>query len=147
MNDNGCDPGVRARKRGNGLVFQDKETGFTEKASNVGREFSLPRLEEKFGPYRAPTSEPEVEQIAAYERMPLIIGHKLSDVWKQYCKARKRKGPRTWRDYLRRSEGLDRGAIQILQEQEALVQGWKAGLYSGGAAENRPRYRKQGQDR
>lgn len=58
------------RKRGNGLVFSDRDMAIFTKASEISREFSLTKMEKRLGGYEAPNANvqamhPEVRYFTA----------------------------------------------------------------------------------
>ena len=72
------------RQHGNGLVFEDVEQGVRVKASFVGREFSKPRLCQRFGAFQpAPAHQLEAARTATrrYSPVPAIAPQTL---WKEY---------------------------------------------------------------
>ena len=76
--------GVMLRQHGNGLVFEDVEQGVRVKASFVGREFSKPRLCQRFGAFQpAPAHQLEAARTATrrYSPVPAIAPQTL---WKEY---------------------------------------------------------------
>jgi hypothetical protein len=77
--------GLRLHPRANGLVITAHD-GTTIKASSVGREFSKPKLEQRFGPF-LPSLEQEVvlKPQRRYEKKPLAL---RPDMVKLYAKYR-----------------------------------------------------------
>ena len=76
--------GVALRPHGNGLVFEDVEQGVRVKASFVDREFSKPRLCQRFGVFQpAPAHQLEASRhaIQRYSPVPAIVPRSL---WKEY---------------------------------------------------------------
>ena len=76
--------GVVLRPHGNGLVFEDLEQGVRAKASFVDREFSKPRLCQRFGAFQ-PTRGHQLEAARMatwrYSPAPAIVPQ---DLWNEY---------------------------------------------------------------
>lgn len=73
--------GLHLHARANGLVIA-AENGTTIKASSIGRDFSKPKLEQRFGPFQcAPEQEAAINPYRRYERKPRAL---LPDAEKLY---------------------------------------------------------------
>lgn len=79
-----ADNGLRMHPRANGLMITAGD-GTTVKASSVGREFSKPKLEQRFGPFHA-ASEPQVPRKPArrYEKKPLASKVDTTELYARY---------------------------------------------------------------
>lgn len=61
------DNGVTYKQHGNGYVFQSLDQQFATKASNINRNFSIKKLEQKFGKLEE-TFVPDIKPVRQYER-------------------------------------------------------------------------------
>lgn len=76
--------GLRLHPRANGLVITAQD-GTTVKASSVGREFSKPKLEQRFGPFEpAPGEEAALKPLRRYEKKPLGLRPDTAKLYGQY---------------------------------------------------------------
>ncbi len=76
--------GLHLHPRSNGLVITSKD-GTTIKASSVGRDFSKPRLEQRFGPFQpAPQHEAALKPHAQYEKKPFGLLGNTAGLYAQY---------------------------------------------------------------
>jgi hypothetical protein len=76
--------GLRLHPRANGLVIT-AEDGTTVKASSVSREFSKPKLEQRFGPFQgAPEQEAALKAGRRYEKRPLGLRPRTAKLYAQY---------------------------------------------------------------
>jgi hypothetical protein len=79
--------GLRLHPRANGLVITDQD-GTTIKASSVGREFSKPKLEQRFGPFQStPEQEAALKPRRRYEKRPLGLRPNTAKLFAQYLAA------------------------------------------------------------
>jgi hypothetical protein len=76
--------GLHLHRRANGLVITAQD-GTTMKASSVGREFSKPKLEERFGPFQAaPEQDVGLQAECRYERKSLYVPQDASELYGRY---------------------------------------------------------------
>ncbi|MFC5462592.1 TraI/MobA(P) family conjugative relaxase [Massilia niabensis] len=76
--------GLVLQPRANGLVIT-AEDGTTIKASSVGREFSKPKLEQRFGPFQsAPGQKDSLKTRRRYEKRPLALRPGTEKLYAQY---------------------------------------------------------------
>lgn len=118
--------GLRMHPRANGLVITAGD-GTTVKASSVGREFSKPRLEQRFGPFQ-PASEQQVSRMPArrYQKQPLASNVDTTELYARYrtaqagsleSRAREREQARARKERrieaAKRSVRLQRAALKL----------------------------------
>ena len=113
--------GVELRKRGNGFVFRDKETGTMEKASTVDRELSRKRLEEKYGPFEPNKNRDNWKAKEKYRRRPLDPRLERHPAWARMTSAQSGKRL-SWRRFLEQQAGIDAEAREALELQKAYLQ-------------------------
>jgi hypothetical protein len=76
--------GLQLHPRANGLVIT-AEDGITIKASSVSRDFSKPKLEQRFGPFQpAPEHEAALKPRRRYEKRPLGLRPDTAKLYAQY---------------------------------------------------------------
>jgi hypothetical protein len=76
--------GLHLHPRGNGLVITAGD-GTSIKASSAGRDFSKPKLEQRFGPFQpAPEQEAALKPHRRYEKKPLGLGANTADLYASY---------------------------------------------------------------
>ncbi|SDR45067.1 TraI/MobA(P) family conjugative relaxase [Pseudovibrio sp. Tun.PSC04-5.I4] len=114
---------LELKKRGNGFVFKELDGPRMEKASTVHRDFSKKSMEDKFGPYQAPTKELDPSKRKdRYERRPLKERHKNTELWGSYKKQLgKKKGKHSWRSFLNAHVQLNHAAVEMLKGEEAML--------------------------
>jgi hypothetical protein len=120
------DNGLRMHPRANGLVITSDD-GTTVKASSVGREFSRPRLEQRFGPFQAaPMQQPPGKAACRYQKQPLAARIDTTELYARYravqaqtldCRARGREQARARKERgieaAKRSVRLQRAALKL----------------------------------
>jgi hypothetical protein len=78
------DNGLSMHPRANGLVITAGD-GTTVKASSVGREFSKPKLEQRFGPFEAAPGQQALPRPARrYQKQPLASGFDITELYARY---------------------------------------------------------------
>lgn len=76
--------GLRIHPRANGLVIS-ADDGTSVKASSVGREFSKPNLEQRFGPFEsAPGQQVRRKPARRYQKQPLASGVDTTELYARY---------------------------------------------------------------
>jgi hypothetical protein len=76
--------GLRMHPRANGLVITAGD-GTTVKASSVGREFSRPKLEQRFGPFQAaPGQQVPRKPARRYQKQPLASSVDTTELYARY---------------------------------------------------------------
>jgi hypothetical protein len=76
--------GLRIHPRANGLVIT-ADDGTSVKASSVGREFSKPSLEQRFGPFEsAPGQQVPRKPARRYQKQPLATGVDTTELYARY---------------------------------------------------------------
>jgi hypothetical protein len=79
-----ADNGLRMHPRANGLVITAGD-GTTVKASSVGREFSKPRLEQRFGRFQAaPEQQVARKPARRYQKQPLASNVDTTELYSRY---------------------------------------------------------------
>ncbi|MBL4693653.1 MAG: relaxase/mobilization nuclease domain-containing protein [Magnetovibrio sp.] len=117
------------RKRGNGLIIENRPANQHIKASALDRTFSKGALEKRFGPFQASERAPEhTKATFRYGRSPLTRHPDQASHWHRYLKTRNQpdslgnKAFKTWREYLSLGAIDDPLAIAIIQAQKKLMQ-------------------------
>jgi hypothetical protein len=78
------DNGLRMHPRANGVVIT-ADDGTTVKASSVGREFSRPKLEQRFGPFQAAPGQQGLHKAARrYQKQPLASSVDTTELYARY---------------------------------------------------------------
>ena len=113
--------GVELRKRGNGLVFRDRDTGTMEKASTVDRELSRKKLEEKYGPFEPDRNRGERRSYEKYRRRPLDPRLERHPAWKRMTSGQSGKRL-SWRRFLEQQACVDAEAREALELQKSYLQ-------------------------
>jgi hypothetical protein len=118
--------GLRIHPRANGLVITAAD-GTTVKASSVGREFSKPKLELRFGPFlAAPEQQIARKPARRYQKQPLASGVDTTKLYARYqatqaealdCRAREREQAHARKERrieaAKRSVQLKRAALKL----------------------------------
>jgi hypothetical protein len=82
--------GLRIHPRANGLVIT-ADDGTSVKASSVGREFSRPNLEQRFGPFEsAPGQQVPRKPARRYQKQPLASAVDTTELYSRYRAAQAR---------------------------------------------------------
>ena len=116
--------GIVIKRRGNGLVFQDRETGIRERASTVDRSFSKKRMEETFGPFQGPDRErpgPHRHE-TKYKRRPLDPRLERHSAWRRFEQGGGPTPARSWRRFLETQAAVNAEAREALELQRAYFQ-------------------------
>ena len=112
--------GVELRKRGNGFVFRDRDTGTMEKASTVDRELTRKKLEEKYGPFKPGRHQGERKPMEKYRRRPLDPRLERHPAWARMTSAQNGKRL-SWRRFLEQQAGVDAEAREALDLQKSYL--------------------------
>jgi hypothetical protein len=75
--------GLHLHPRANGLVITAQD-GTTVKASSVGRDFSKPKLEQRFGPFQPAPAQAAQKPHRRYEKKPLGLGANTAGLYASY---------------------------------------------------------------
>ncbi|WP_297841979.1 TraI/MobA(P) family conjugative relaxase [uncultured Roseibium sp.] len=113
--------GVELRKRGNGFVFRDRETGTMEKASTVDRDLSRKKLEEKYGPFEPDKNRDNRKAKEKYRRRPLDPRLERHPAWARMTSGQTGKRL-SWRRFLEQQAGVDAEAREALELQKSYLQ-------------------------
>jgi len=137
--------GMEIKPRGAGLVLAAKGTSTHIKASAFGRDFSLAKLTERFGPYQAPTAE--IQSLAAETHYTPARKHNL---WADYQRERQRilSERQQALDAIKRQRGKEAEAIKTdlagkrseVRKSRLLTRQQKRELYSSLSARRKERY-------
>jgi hypothetical protein len=101
------DNGLRLHPRANGLVIS-AEDGTMVKASSVGREFSRPRLEQRFGPFVAPEQQVARDSARRYEKKPFASNVDTTELYTRYRLAQTQAGESRAREWAQARERKER---------------------------------------
>lgn len=122
---------ITFRKRGNGLIIESDDKKQRMKASDLGRDFSKTALEEKLGPFQAPTKQRNHKTTkkhkAAYKPKPITKHPKTNKLWNRYIGLRNNKKTlahrafENFRDFLQYEALDDPMAMAIIIYQKKLI--------------------------
>jgi hypothetical protein len=116
--------GLHLHPRANGLVITAND-GTTIKASSVARDFSKPRLEQRFGPYEsAPQPDVMHNSVRRYEKRPLTSRADTSALYARYQGVQAQVAPsrkRTLEQSRSRKERRIEAAIRSVQLKRAVI--------------------------
>jgi len=86
--------GLILQERGNGLIVRDEE-GRTVKASSIARDFSMPQLVKRFGPFK-PDGQRQMKAIRSYQTRPVSRDSGTDALYQSYLMDQaRRRGART----------------------------------------------------
>jgi hypothetical protein len=107
--------GVFIASQNNGCVLKDKHGKHSIKGSALAREFSLPNLEKRFGPFQKCEERLEAEEKERYTAKPLRGSeHERGELYQEY-----RKGIE------KRKEFLDQKFIEHKEQEKAIKKKWE----------------------